>query len=131
MPDLSELRKELREMRKTHAPAVSRMRKGDISKEIDMLRGRTEETPHIANTPSVPDKKIRAAVESIKEAKKSEFPVKPIGKKEGRQDTDPMYKAEQKKLKMEAKGETVKRSAPKAEKKAKLMKMLAEMSDSD
>ena len=49
----------------------------DISDKIQMLKGMREETPAVASCPSVPTKKYRSAVESIKEAKASEFPVKP------------------------------------------------------
>ena len=82
MPSLSELRAELKEMRKQslgHAP-VSRMRKGDISAQIEHLKRMRGETPAAAAVPSAPAAKSRAAVESIKEAKKHEFPVMPAAK---------------------------------------------------
>jgi hypothetical protein len=74
---LAELRKELRELRKEHVKPASRMRKSDISAEIEKLRGARETTAAPAATPSAPEKVSRSAVESIKKAKAAEFPVKP------------------------------------------------------
>lgn len=79
MSDLSEMRKALKELRKgskEHAP-ISRMRKSDISAQIERLRGAREETPAAAAVPSAGMKVSKAAVESIKEAKAKQFPVKP------------------------------------------------------
>ena len=75
----SDLRKELRELRKEKAAVkpVSKMRVGDISAEIERLRNSREDTPAMAAVPSVPQRKMKAAVESIKEAKSKEFPVMP------------------------------------------------------
>ena len=75
---MKELRDELRELRKTtgHRP-ISKMRKDDISKEIERLRVGREETPAVASVPSAPLKKSMSAVENIKEAKAKEFPHKP------------------------------------------------------
>lgn len=53
----------------------------DISEKFDHLRLKREETPAVAAVPSAPQKKSNAAVESIKEAKKHEFPVAPGGEK--------------------------------------------------
>ena len=83
MSDLSELRKQLRELRKSQMKPVSRMRKGDISQEIDKLRGNLVEIPNIAQTPSrVPPRKQETDVHTIKEAREHEFPVRPA--KEGK-----------------------------------------------
>jgi len=114
----ADLRKELRELRKEHVKPVSRMRMGDISAEIQKLRGMREETPAVASVPSAPPRKMKAAVESIKEAKKSEFPVAPA------------------EMGAQTKKVVVKKAAAEPEKKkssklGKLMKMLEEMSDSD
>ena len=106
---LAELRKELRELRKEHMKAPSRMRKGDISAEIERLRGRREETAAAAAVPSAPVRKSRAAVESIKEAKASEFPVKP----------DHEAKPTAAKKPVEPKAPAKGKAAPKAEPKAK------------
>jgi len=75
---MKEMRDELRELRKTtgHRP-ISKMRKDDISREIERLKVHREETPLPASTPSAPPKKSKSAVESIKEAKRAEFPVAP------------------------------------------------------
>lgn len=72
------MRDELRELRKTtgHRP-ISKMKKEDISREIERLKVNREETPAVAAVPSAPPKKSKSAVESIKEAKKAEFPVAP------------------------------------------------------
>ena len=74
---LAELRAELRALRKESVKPVSRMRKGDISSEIDRLRGAREETPAVAAVPSVPPRRAHPAAESLKAAKESEFPVAP------------------------------------------------------
>ena len=87
---LKEMRDELRELRKTtgHRP-ISRMKKEDISREIERLKVGREETPAVAAVPSAPLKKSVSAVENIKEAKMKEFPHKPettisAGKKAGK-----------------------------------------------
>ena len=120
-------------MRKKVAPAVSRMKKGDISREIDMLRGRTAETPLVAATPSAPQKYAAAAVENIKEAKAEGFPVKPLGAKAGGKAVAPDFKADKMASVRAAKKKVVKRTdeGKKTGKKEKLLAMLAEMSDSD
>lgn len=89
--DLPSLRKHLRELRKqTHKP-ISRMRKADISSEIEKLKLAREETPYPAAVPSAPIKKSKAAVETVKQAKATEFPVVPEGGdlKKGRAKKDP------------------------------------------
>jgi len=53
------------------------MKVADIAAEIQKLKGHREETPAVAAVPSAPIKKSKAAVESIKEAKQHEFPMKP------------------------------------------------------
>ena len=77
MADLAALRAELRDLRKTHVKPVSKMRKGDISVELDKLRHMRETTPAVAAVPSAPPKTLKAAVETVKEAKQKMFPVKP------------------------------------------------------
>lgn len=72
------MRDELRELRKTTGQRpISRMKKEDISKEIERLKVGREETPAVASVPSAPLKKSKSAVENVKEAKKREFPVAP------------------------------------------------------
>ena len=82
MPSAAELRAELKALRKEsadHKP-ISRMKKGDISAQIEALRRGREETPAAAAVPSASSRVSKSAVESIKKAKESEFPTKP-GKK--------------------------------------------------
>lgn len=114
---LADMRKELREMRKDYVKPVSRMKKGDISQEIEALRNRRETTPAAAATPSAPPRKLEPEVEKVKDVKKSVFMKVP-----GAVVKDKMTKAAPEK----AKG---KPAAEKASKKDMLMKMLAEMSD--
>ena len=74
----SELRAELREMRKSHpdfAP-VSKMNKRDVAALIQRLKVHTEETPAAGQMCDV-SKKVKPAVEHIKRAKEVEFPVGP------------------------------------------------------
>lgn len=114
----SELRAELRALRKDKVKPVSRMRMGDISAEIERLRGAREETPAVSAVPSAKPRSMKPAVESIKKAKTMEFPVVPS--------EDGVKK-----------GGAVKKvaSAPAEKKKAtkltKLMAMLEDMSDTD
>lgn len=117
MSDLKAMRDELRKLRKEQVKPVSRMRKADISAELQRLKVTREETPPAASTVGAPLKKSKAAVESIKEAKKEQFPVQPASEAKG--------KAE--------KGKKVAVEAPKKKesKLAKLMKLMESMSDSD
>jgi len=71
------MRKELRELKKTHERPISRMKKSDISNELERLRHHREVTAPVAATPSAPPKAMKSSVESVKEAKKREFPVAP------------------------------------------------------
>jgi len=75
--DLKSLREELRRLRKEKVKPVSRMKKGDISSEIEKLRVGREETPAAAAVPSAPVRKSKAAVETVKQAKAMEFPTAP------------------------------------------------------
>jgi hypothetical protein len=86
------------------------MKVGDISSELDRLRGMRAETPASAAVPSAPLRKTKAAVESIKQAKASEFPVEPAPK--GAKTAIPKQAANPKK-------------------KSKLAKLLAMMEESD
>ena len=84
MPSAKELRDELRSLRKEHVKPISKLRVADISAEIQKLKGHREETPLPAATASPPIKMSRAAVETIQEAKASEFPVRPHDLKGGK-----------------------------------------------
>ena len=77
--DLKSLRDELRKLRKEKVKPVSRMKKADISAELEKLRVSREETAAPAAVPSAPLKKSKAAVETVKQAKATEFPVVPEG----------------------------------------------------
>lgn len=90
--DLKSLRDELRKLRKEKVKPVSRMKKADISAELEKLRVSREETAAPAAVPSAPLKKSKAAVETVKQAKATEFPVVPEGgsMKKGAAKKDPM-----------------------------------------
>jgi hypothetical protein len=75
--DLKSLREELRRLRKESVKPVSRMKKGDISSEIERMKVGREETPAAAAVPSAPVRKSKVAVETVKQAKASEFPTAP------------------------------------------------------
>ena len=77
MPPLADLRKELKALRKDLVKPVSRMKKGDVAAEIERLRGHREETPPVASTLGASPKKSKSEVETVKEAKAKEFPMKP------------------------------------------------------
>jgi hypothetical protein len=77
MTTAKEMKDELRQLRKQNMKPVSRMKVADISAEIQKLKGHREETPAPAAVPSAPLKKSMSSVESIKDAKMHEFPVKP------------------------------------------------------
>jgi len=77
MPSAAELRKELKELRKSHpehAP-VSKMRKSDVSDMIQKMKMRLEETPPVAAVKSADSKTYKSAVTSVKKAKETEFPL--------------------------------------------------------
>jgi len=110
----AELRAELRALRKDHVKPVSRMRVADISAEIQKLKVAREETPAVSAVPSVAPQKYKAAVETVKEAKKAEFPVMPAGKAEAKGKAPKAAKAE----------EPEKKKVNKKDVMAKLMAML-------
>ena len=124
MKSAKEMRDELRALRKETLKPVSKMRKGDISAEIEKLKVGREETPASAAVPSAPLKKSMSAVESIKEAKKMEFPQKPSagGKKSSMAAGKSSVKEESK----SAGGDKKKSS-----KLDRLMKMMEEMSSDE
>ena len=74
---LADMKKELRELKKAHERPVSRMKKADVSAELERLRHHREVTPAAAAVPSAPPKSVKSKVESVKEAKKSEWPMTP------------------------------------------------------
>ena len=79
MPSAAELRAELKALRKSHpehAP-VSKMKTGDVSDMIQKMKMRLEETPPVAAIKSADAKVYKSAVESVKKAKETEFPLMP------------------------------------------------------
>jgi hypothetical protein len=123
---LAEMRKELRDMRKEFVKPVSRMKKGDISHEIEALRNRRETTPAPAATPSAPPKGMKPDVENIKDVKKAVFMTPGKDMPTGMSKASAKKPADHKAVKgAKMSGEA--KAAP--SKKEMLMKMLAEMSD--
>jgi len=116
MPGVSDLRKELKELRKASKAhtAVSRMKKEDISAEIQRLKGVREETPAVASVSSVPPRKMETDFETIKEARAKEFPMKPTKADKARDVST-----------------TVAKKAPAPKKKLSKMEKLMAMLDSD
>jgi hypothetical protein len=117
----ADLRAELRALRKEKVKPISRMRMGDISAEIERLRGAREETPAVASVPSAPPRKLKAAAETIKEAKRSEFPVAPASEMTKKGRAAPKAKA----------APAAEPPKKKESKLAKLMRMMESMSDSE
>lgn len=122
---VKDMRDELRALRKEAVKPISKMKKGDISAEIERLKGMRAETPASAAVPSAPPRKGKPAVESIKEAKKEEFPVAPehSGTKKGeprktaRKAYEPKKKAEKKDKKDDKKDEKKEKKEEKKESK--------------
>lgn len=115
---LKDMKAELRELRKAHpeyAP-VSRLKKADVSAQLERLKVSRETTPPVASTEGAPAKKSKMAVETIKEAKAKEFPMKPAPKETKIVKGGEAPKAESKK---------------KSSKLAKLMKMVEAMSSDE
>lgn len=113
---LSEMRAELRELRKSHPDhkPVSKMRKGDVSEMIQRLKAGREETPAVASITSAPAKVYKSAVESIKDARAEEFPVEiHEHKAKASQTKAPKAKAEPKAKAPKAKAEPKAKEAPK------------------
>jgi len=78
---MSDLRAELRELRKTHPDymSVSKMKVKDVALAIGKLRAHLESSPSIAHDGGKSKKAMKGTTESIKAAKASEFPTKPDG----------------------------------------------------
>lgn len=126
---LAEMRKELRDMRKDFVKPVSRMKKGDISHEIEALRQRRETTPAPAATPSAPPKTLKPDVENIKDVKKSVFMKPGKDMPTGVAKASAEKPADHKSVKGSKMSGEAKVAAPKNSKKEMLMKMLAELDD--
>ena len=126
---LAEMRATLRELRKDAVKPVSRMRKSDISAEIQRLQLGREETPPVASISSAPAKMQRSAVTSIKKAKELEFPVVPVehhSKKHSSDKHDKMAKVRE----MKGKGKMMKEEGKSAKPTKKKTKMV-EVTDSE
>jgi hypothetical protein len=83
MPSAKEMRDELRMLRKESLKPVSRMKMGDVSAELERMRGKRESTPPVASMPMDKAPKAMAAkMADVKEMKAAEFPTKPVDMKE-------------------------------------------------
>ena len=130
MADLKAMREELRRLRKESQKPVSRLRKADIASEIERLKNRREETSPVASTKGATVKASKSAVESIKEAKASEFPVMPAEKKKaGPTGTGKLSKKLP--IEQEKHSAPVKEPKAKSSKMDKLRKLMEMMSDTD
>jgi hypothetical protein len=114
-----ELEDQLRELRKAEgAKPISKMKAVDISAEIERMKNRVATVPASRQNPERATPHRDSAVETIQEARESEFPTKPS-----------------KQAKTETKNVVRKRGTPATPKasvsKAQLMKMLEEISDSE
>ena len=82
---LADMRKELKDLRKSAKEnmPVSRMKKGDISAELERLRGMRETTTAPAAVPSTSPRKMASKCATVKESKMKEHPIAPEKKKKG------------------------------------------------
>jgi len=134
---LAEMRATLRELRKDAVKPVSRMRKSDISAEIQRLKLGREETPPVASISSAPAKMQRSAVTSIKKAKELEFPVVPVehhskkhSKTEEKKHSSDKHDKMAKVREMKGKGKMMKEEGKSAKPTKKKTKMV-EVTDSE
>lgn len=77
MSSLSEMRAELRALRKDKVKPVSKMKKGDVAAELERLREARETVPPVAATNGAAARKMVPKAENVKKAKAAEMPVKP------------------------------------------------------
>ena len=131
MSDLKAMREELRRLRKESQKPVSRLRKADIASEIERLKNRREETPAVASTKGATVKASKSAVESIKEAKSSEFPVQPTEKKKTSGPTGTGKLSKKLPVEQEKHSAAPKEPKTKATKMEKLKRLMEMMSDTD
>lgn len=75
---LSDLRKELRDMRKESMKPVSKMKKGDCAMEIEKMKSMRETVPAIATTLSAASKKMAPKKDTVKKMKEAEMPMAPM-----------------------------------------------------
>ena len=117
-----ELEDQLRELRKAEgAKPISKMKAVDISAEIERLKNRVATTPASRINPERPTPRKDSAVETIQEARESEYPTKP----------SKQSKSEVKSVAPKKGGVAKKGTPPSKVSKKALMKMLDEISDSD
>jgi hypothetical protein len=122
---MSDLRSELRELRKTHPDymSVSKMKVKDVALAIGKLRAHLESSPSIAHDGGKSKKAMKGTEKSVKDAKQAEFPSVPAGdheapksaKKVAKKDKAPV-EVEVPKAKGKAKAEAPKAEAPAAKK---------------
>jgi hypothetical protein len=134
-PDLKEMRAQLRALRKENLKPVSRMRKADISAELNALGQHLAETPTAGKGSPVTGRgQSRSTVETIKEAKAQEFPVAPA--KDNKQAKSLKMPASHAKMSPAEHAKVMKKEMPAALKKkpsklATLMRLLEEDSSDD
>lgn len=122
---LKDMRDELRKLRKEAMKPTSRMKKADIAAELEKLRGKREETPPVASTVGAKPKKMEAKIADVKVAKEKEFPTKPVEESKKKASGKSAKKA------TVVGGEGAVGVSTKMSKKAMMMKMLEDMSDSE
>jgi hypothetical protein len=117
MPDLAEMRAELKLMRQEHPDfkPVSKMKKADISSLLEKMKQHTEITPAIALTKDEPTKPAKGEILKVKAV--SESKVAPMKEKAK---AEPKKKAEAKK---EEKHEEPKKKETMAERMARIRAM--------
>ena len=83
MSNLSDMRKELRDLRKEsgHRP-ISKMKKADVAHELERLREKRETVPPVAATHGAAPRRLAPRAAHVHESKEMEHPVKPVAKKE-------------------------------------------------
>jgi len=104
MPDLAEMRAELKLMRQEHPDfkPVSKMKKADISSLLEKMKQHTEITPAIALTKDEPTKPAKGEVLKVKAV--SESKVAPMKEKEeSKKKAEPKMKEKEEKPVEEAK----------------------------
>ena len=81
---LAELRKELKELRKKAMPVpVSRMKKGDVSAELERLRGKEETAVKAVLKEEAVPKKVAKKVEAVQKTAHKEQDEVPVKKTAG------------------------------------------------
>ena len=86
MPSISELKKELRDLRKLHCPPTGKMKKTDVEKEIERLRGIEKATEYEAPAPKARAKKAKKVMKemAVQTGEEEERPSESIAEKMAR-----------------------------------------------